>query len=358
VYTDLSEEFNGYTFDAGKSSYRGEDPGEGGYVYAEPGLYERVALLDVASMHPTSIEILNLFGKYTAKFSELKEARMAIKRQDYKTARTLLGGRIGKFLSDSEGDSARTQALAYSLKIAINIVYGLTSAKFPNPFRDNRNKDNIVAKRGALYMIDLKNDLIDNNIKVIHIKTDSVKIPNVTKKAIDFVTKHGKRYGYDFEHEITYDKLCLVNDAVYIACKDGKWTAVGSQFQHPYIFKTLFSGEKLTFDDFCESKTVIQGTMYLDREEHEKDEVLNHRDMRHLGRTGRFVPVLEGGGHLFRVKEDKYYAVTGTKGHKWIEAEIAQSIPDLKIDMSYFEKLKADAVKTIEEFGSFQDFVS
>ena len=47
------------------------------------------------------------------------------------------------------------------LKIVINIVYGLTSAKFPNPFRDNRNKDNIVAKRGALYMIDLKNDLQD-----------------------------------------------------------------------------------------------------------------------------------------------------------------------------------------------------
>ena len=80
--------------------------------------------------------------------------------------------------------------------------------------------------------------------------------------------------------------------------------------------------------------------------------------MRHLGRTGRFVPVLEGGGTLLRVKEDRYYAVTGTKGHKWIEAEIAQSMPDLKIDMSYFEKLKDEAVKTIEGFGSFQEFIS
>jgi hypothetical protein len=354
VYTDLSEEFNGYTFDAGKSWYRGEDPGEGGYVYAEPGIYKKVALLDIASMHPTSIEILNLFGKYTAKFSELKEARMAIKGRAFDKARKMFNGRLTPYLENEDG----ADKLAYALKIVINIVYGLTSAKFPNPFRDNRKKDNIVAKRGALYMIDLKNDLKEKDIPVIHIKTDSVKIPNVTGTAIAFVIRHGKSYGYDFEHEITYDKLCLVNDAVYIACKDGKWTAVGSQFQHPYIFKTLFSGEKLSFDDFCESKTVIQGTMYLDREEHEKDEVLNYRDMRHLGRTGRFVPVLEGGGHLFRVKEDKYYAVTGTKGHKWIEAEIAQSMPDLKIDMSYFEKLKADAIKTIEEFGSFQDFVS
>jgi len=354
IYTDLSEEFNGYTFDAGKSWYRGEDPGEGGYVYAEPGIYKKVALLDIASMHPTTIEILNLFGKYTEKFKELKQARMAIKKRKFDSARKMFNGRLTPYLENEDG----ADKLAYALKIAINIVYGLTSAKFANPFRDNRNKDNIVAKRGALYMIDLKNDLIDNKIKVVHIKTDSVKIPNVTKKAIDFVIQHGKRYGYDFEHEITYDKLCLVNDAVYIARKDDKWTAVGSQFQHPYIFKTLFSGEKLTFDDFCEGKSVLQGTMYLDREEHEKGEDLDYHTMRHLGRTGRFVPVLEGGGTLFRVKDDRYYAVTGTKGHQWIEAEIAQSMEDLKIDMSYFEKLKAEAIKTIEGFGSFQDFVS
>ena len=53
-YTDLSKTFPGYEYSFGKSSYRGEDPGEGGYVYAEPGVYENVALLDVASMHPTS----------------------------------------------------------------------------------------------------------------------------------------------------------------------------------------------------------------------------------------------------------------------------------------------------------------
>ena len=354
VYTDLSKEFNGYTFDAGKSQYRGEDPGEGGYVYAEPGIYKKVALLDIASMHPTSIEILNVFGKYTERYSQLKAARIAIKERAFDKARKMFDGRLTPYLENEDG----ADKLAYALKIVINIVYGLTSAKFPNPFRDNRNKDNIVAKRGALYMIDLKNDLQDNKIPLIHIKTDSVKLPNATKKAIDFVVKHGKRYGYDFEHETTYDKLCLVNDAVYIACKDGKWTAVGSQFQHPFIFKSLFSGEELTFDDYCESRTVIQGTMYLDREEHSDDEALNYRDMRHLGRTGRFVPVLEGGGTLFRVKEDRYYAVTGTKGHKWIEAEIAQVMPDLQIDMSYFEKLKTEAVKTIEGFGSFQEFVS
>lgn len=313
-----------------------------------------MALLDVASMHPTSIEVLNLFGKYTDKFRDLKKARMAIKRRDFNAARKMFGGRLAIYLENEDG----ADKLAYALKIVINIIYGLTSAKFPNPFMDIRNRDNIVAKRGALYMIDLKNDLWENGFKVVHIKTDSVKIPSATKKAISFVTKHGKKYGYEFEHEITYDALCLVNDAVYIARKDGKWTAVGSQFQHPYIFKTLFSGEKLSFDDFCESKNVIQGTMYLDKEERVKDAELDYHRMRHLGRTGRFVPVLQGGGILYRVKEDKYYAVTGTKGYRWIDAEIAQTIPDLQIDMSYFEKLAAEAVQTIEKYGSFQDFIN
>jgi len=360
VYTDLSEEFNGYTFDAGESHYRGENPGEGGYVYAEPGIYSSVALLDIASMHPTTIEILNLFGKYTEKFGDLKLARIAIKRGDFATARQMMNGRLAPYLENEEG----ADKLAYALKIVINIVYGLTSASFPNPFRDHRNKDNIVAKRGALYMIDLKNDLQDAGYSVAHIKTDSVKLPEATPEEINFVVEHGARYGYDFEHETTYDKLCLVNDAVYIACKDGQWTAVGSQFQHPYVFKQLFSGEDLEFDDFCESKNVTKGTMYLDREDHgekegkEKQEDLNYRDMRHLGRTGRFVPVLEGGGTLYRVADDKYYAVSGTKDHLWIEAEIAASMPDLQIDYSYFEKLKDTAIKTIEEFGSFEELVN
>ena len=93
VYTDLSEQFPEYTYgpvrdpETGKErwlSYYGDElTGEGGYVYSEPGFYTEVALLDVASMHPTSIERLNLFGPYTKNFSALKEARMAIKHKDY-----------------------------------------------------------------------------------------------------------------------------------------------------------------------------------------------------------------------------------------------------------------------------------
>jgi hypothetical protein len=47
--------FPGYEFDHGKSTYRGEEIGEGGRVYAEPGMYENVDVEDVASIHPHSI---------------------------------------------------------------------------------------------------------------------------------------------------------------------------------------------------------------------------------------------------------------------------------------------------------------
>lgn len=353
VYTDLSQEFPGYVFEAGKSRYKGEDPGEGGYVYAEPGIYTNVALLDVVSMHPASIEQLNLFGKYTSKFVDLKRVRMAIKRKEFSAAREMLEGRLKPFLEDED----RADKLAYALKIVINIVYGLTSAKFDNPFRDIRNIDNIVAKRGALFMIKLKENIQDHGWPVIHIKTDSVKLPLVDLGIIDYVTAFGAEYGYEFEHEGTYDKICLVNDAVYIARTGNTWTAVGSQFQHPYVFKTLFSKEEVTFDDLCEGRSVIQGTMYLDKEEYEKGAELDFRNMRHVGRTGRFVPVLAGGGTLYRVKDGKYYAVSGTKGFRWMDAEIAKDSKDLQIDMSYFEKLANDAIKAIEAFGPFEEFV-
>ncbi|MCA9367088.1 hypothetical protein KC887_02345 [Candidatus Kaiserbacteria bacterium] len=358
VYTDLSEEFPGYTYDgAAGSMYRGEKTGEGGYVYAEPGIYDNVALLDVASMHPTSAINLNLFGPYTGNFKALMDARLAIKHGDFERARSkdILDGRLGKFLDGAEDDPAGASQLAYALKIVINIVYGLTSASFPNPFRDTRNKDNIVAKRGALFMIDLKNEVQKRGFTVVHIKTDSIKIANPTPEIIEFVFEFGRKYGYDFEHEATYEKFCLVNDAVYIARSGDKWTAVGKQFQHPYVYKSLFSKEPIEFDDFCEVRNVVQGTMYLD-----VDGAENVADMVHLGRTGSFVPVMHGGGTLWRVKDDNKYAVTGTKGYRWITREVAKSRKDedLIVDMSYFEHLANDALKAIEKFGSYEELVA
>ena len=260
--------FPGYTFEGGKSIYRGEEVGEGGYVYAEPGMYSNIALLDIASMHPSSIVAEELFGpEYTKRFNDILQARIAIKHKEFDKAKKMLNGALAKYLTDE----AAAADLAQALKIAINSVYGLTSASFDHPFRDNRNKDNIVAKRGALFMVNLKHEVQRRGFIVAHIKTDSIKIPDATPEIIQFVMDYGKQYGYNFEHEATYDRMCLVNDAVYIAkYKDGKhageWTATGTQFQVPYVFKKLFSKELIEFEDMCETKSVTSA-LYLDMNE-------------------------------------------------------------------------------------------
>ncbi len=152
IYTDLSKTFSGYTFEGGKSCYKGIDPSEGGRVYASPGVYRNIALLDIESMHPTSAIELNAFGdKYTQRYLELKRTRLAIKHKEYEYAKKAFGGLLAPYLDQGLGDP-----LQYALKIVINIIYGLSSASFENPFRDPRNIDNIIAKRGSLFMIDLQ----------------------------------------------------------------------------------------------------------------------------------------------------------------------------------------------------------
>ena len=356
--------FPGYKFEAGKSTYRGVEVGEGGCVYAEPGMYGNVALLDIASMHPASIIAEQLFGpEYTKRFQEIRDARVAIKHKDFDTARTMLDGALAKYLDDESmaGD------LAQALKIAINSVYGLTAAAFDNPFRDRRNKDNIVAKRGALFMINLKHEVQKRGFTVAHIKTDSIKIPDATPEIIEFVMEYGKQYGYTFEHEATYDRMCLVNDAVYIAkYKDGKhageWTATGKQFAVPYVFKKLFSKEDIVFDDMCETMSVSTA-LYLDTNESLPEGEHNYH---FVGKVGNFCPIKPGcgGGELLREGKDKegnvkYSAATGSKGYRWLESEMVKLLNKEKdIDRSYYDKLVDDAVVTISKYGDFEWFVS
>lgn len=408
VYTDLSKEFPGYKFERGKSSYRGEDPGEGGYVYAEHGMYTNVGLLDIASMHPSSIEALNLFGKYTKVFSDLKKARVYIKHEDYEKAGELLDGKLKPFLDELSSHTAKytSKDLSAALKTVINSVYGLSSAKFDNPFRDPRNKDNIVAKRGALFMIDLKHACQEKGWTVVHIKTDSIKLADIDQEKIDFVFEFGKKYGYTFEHEATYSKMCIVNNSTYISKlsygddgmrkskrDDCKWSATGEQFAKPYVFKTLFSHDPIEFEDLCETKSVTTA-MYLDMNESCQDvsdfekeladrqkkeqpfvnkeyKELSDKDLRNaidqghiytfVGRVGSFVPMKpgSGGGILLRQKDDKYYSVGGTKGYRWLEAESVKLMhKEKEVDTSYHNKLVDEAIVDIGKYGDAEWFIS
>ena len=387
VYTDLSIEFPGYKFikefDEKTNKwikhnlYRDTELGMGGYVFAKPGMYTNVALLDVASLHPHSAIALNLFGIYTQRFANLVDARVFIKHGQYAKVEEMFDGKLKKYLTDK----STTKKLSKALKLPINSAYGLTSASFDNPFRDRRNENNIVALRGALFMKTLQDEVLARGFDVIHIKTDSIKIPNATPEIINFCMEFAKKYSYEFEHEATYDRMCLVNDAVYIAkylsaekCKelygyipedngdnDGLWTATGTQFQVPYVFKKCFSKEPVIFSDLCEVKEV-KTAIYLDFNEALKPD---EHDRRFIGRVGLFCPIKPGFGGAELVKEAEkkdgvigFNAVTGTKGYRWMESESVRDKFNEVVDETYYAKLVDDAIDTINQYGDYYSFIS
>ena len=423
--------FPGYKYEYGKSTYRGVEVSEGGNVYAEPGIYIDVALLDIASMHPHSAIAECVFGpRFTRAFRDIVEGRVDIKHEAWDVVNQILDGKLAPYIQKVLNGEMTSGELADALKTAINSVYGLTAAKFENPFRDPRNVDNIVAKRGALFMEDLKHEVQKRGFTVAHIKTDSIKIPNATPEIIQFVMDFGQDYGYTFEHEATYDRMCLVNDAVYIAkyatvehcydlygedyinsdssvCKKnkkkpGKWDATGTQFQIPYVFKTLFSKEPIEFSDTCETKSV--GTaLYLDMNENLPDvtgaekaldifikncdksgikpdlsgnsgdgeldkliaEIATGHNYRFIGKVGQFCPIKPkfGGGELLREGLDKYGNVkyssaTGAKGYRWLESEMVRELgKEADIDKNYYRELVDGAVEEISKYGDFERFV-
>lgn len=372
-YTDLSETFPGYEYKDGRNMYRGVDVGRGGYIIGKPGIYFNVAMLDVASMHPTSAIVMNYMGEYTPRFEDLKNARVAIKNGDFDKARTMLNGELAEFLDDE----SLAADLAQALKIAINSVYGLTAASFENPFRDARNVNNIVALRGALMMKTLEDALAERGDNVIAIRTDSIKIADCKPETIQFCIDFAKSYGYDFDFETVYDRIALVNKSAYIAkyatpekCesifgvvpkdnkkKGGKWTATAAQFAEPYVFKILFSHDQIEFEDICQTKEVSKGAMYLDMNETLLE---NEHNYIFVGRVGQFCPILNGrgGGELMVNRDGKYSAVAGTKGYRWLESENVRLVShEDDINLDYFNNLVNEAADAIREYGDFEAFI-
>lgn len=332
--------------------------GEGGKVFAKPGMYSNVWDGDIASQHPHSAIFEVAFGAmYTKRFEDLVKARVHIKHKDFEAAGKMFNGALKPFLNDEQAP-----ALAQALKIIINSIYGLTSAKFANEFKDPRNKDNIVAKRGCLFMSLLKEQVEEQGYRVAHIKTDSIKIPDADEYIKNFVIKFGKEFGYSFETEAEFDRFCIVNDAVYVAYeKESGWTATGTQFQIPYVFKTLFSKENIEFLDLCQAKSV-KSAIYLDMNEYLPE---NEHNYIFIGKTGLFCPIKPGcnGGRLVRSAEGKngikYDSVTGTKDYRWLESEVVEKENRKSdIDISYYDKLVDEAIAEISKYGDFHWFVT
>lgn len=339
VYTDLSTIFPGYKFEYGKSTYKGEDPSEGGRVFAKPGVYSNVGLFDIKSMHPNSLILLNYFGKYTQRFADLVDARIAVKEKRFEDSAKYFNGALAEFLSeDTAGD------LAYALKIIINIVYGMSSAPYANPFKTMENVDNIVAKRGALFMIELQLHMEQLGYDVVHIKTDSIKIPNFTDATVKEIMDFGKKYGYEFDFESIYGTFALVNKSIYIA-KDiinpktneivKEWDAVGATFANPVVMKKLFTNEELKDEDFALVKEVKNAAIHIGD--------------KFVGRLAEVYASVSGQDVWRVVDGEKKGHVTGTKNHGWRLFSEFKGRDD--IDMLYYNKVIKSAYEDIEKVG-------
>lgn len=424
MMTNYINAFPGYEYVFGEDGkphnmYRGVDLGFGGWVYTKPGIYSNVALLDVASLHPHSIVAMNKLGKYTSRYEDLMNARVYIKHKDFESASKLFDGKLAKYLEDKN----QAKALSKALKLPINALYGCSFAAFPNPSRDSRDKNNIIALRGALFMKTLFDACEERGYEIVHVKTDSVKISNADSDIVNFVQDFARKYGYEMEHEAVYDRICLIDKAQYVAaymdpakCTDiygyvpgenvehieecgHAWTATGDEFQRPYIFKTLFSGEQILFDDLCETNSVAKGAIYLDMNEGlpnvdiwEKElekrvyndanpdkaqkklnpdmadlsdddiraEIAKGHSYQFIGRVGRFYPIRsgKGGGLQMVLRDGKYNSVSGSKGYRWLEAEYVKSAHKEKdIDSTYHDAMAKEAMESVEAFGSFERFI-
>ena len=398
--------------------YRDVELGKGGWVYSDPGIYTNVALLDVQSLHPHSIVALNKLGKYTKRYEELLKARVYIKTKDYESAGKLYNGKLKKYLENKE----EAKALSKALKLPLNAFFGISFATFSNPARDSRDINNIIALRGALFMKTLFDEVEKRGFHIVHVKTDSCKIPNATLDIVKFVQEFANKYGYVMEHEATYERMCLIDNAQYVAAymrpeecekiynyvpgdnyehfseNDHPWTTTGKMYMRPFIFKTLFTGEPVTFDDLCETNTVKDAAIYLDMNEtlpnvenYEKElsrrknneahpdklmklnpdledysdedlekEIAKGHNYCFVGRVGRFYPIKPGagGGWQLVYRRGKYDYVSGSKGIRWLQAEgVKQLGKEDDIDPRYHQAEIDKALKAMEQFGSYERFV-
>lgn len=404
VWYDLAEEFPGYTFDKFRkpqSDYMGLNPSEGGYVYSEPGVYRFVGLLDVESLHPHSLIAINYFGPYTGKFAALVNCRMLIKHGEMEEASRAfdkvdpeLSAKLKPYLEDK----SMAGALAHAMKIIINIVYGMTSASYDNKFRHPGNIDNIVAKRGALFMMMVKQKLNEAGFNVIHLKTDSFKIPDLEpnsareKEAFELVQSYARQFGYNFDYEANFSRLALVNKAVIIgehgpkgdawmsdkyAKSIGHWEAIGAQYAIPYVYKKLFSGEVIEENDYPIFKSAKSAIFLGDTFVGKNANVYPSLTGRELMRTGevdiakrvqtqwlKAVDPVKGAAHVGIPVEEyerivnnnftpemvtTYNSVTGTKGYNWELWNNFKGIDDL--DIGYYEKLVEEGVENIYKVG-------
>lgn len=180
----------GYKYSFGKSEYRGEDPGEGGYVYSEPGVYTDVALLDVAS--PIRLHLLRWTTSDRSRRSSLTWSIM----------HSYQAWRIRQSQENVWWNTWRVPARPRVCGHALLCFEDYHKHRLWNDFAkfwiisSDTNLTKTISWRSVALCswLTWNMEVQKRGYTVAHIKTDSIKIPNADKKIIDFVFEYGKEY--------------------------------------------------------------------------------------------------------------------------------------------------------------------
>ena len=174
----------------------------------------------------------------------------------------------------------------------------------------------------------------------------------------------------------------------------GDWTATGKEFQIPFVFKTMFSKEPITFVDKTQTFSVSKGDLYLDFDEgmdverrteleaqlkkleskykKEPNEALKAQiddlktdvaalhNFSYVGRVSSFVPMKygTGSGVLYRMADGKANAAAGTTGYRWLETAMVEGTElENMIDISYWTAMVDTAKESINKYIPYDEFV-
>jgi hypothetical protein len=263
-----------------------------------------------------------------------------------------------------------------------NQGYGIFTATFDTRSRNPHNNGNPVANYSACTVVKAVDAVMAHGGHVVHVKTDSLKIPAVTREVLDAAMASAVEVGQSFDIEDIYQKFLLLNKSEYAAFaqSDKSWHFRGKKFLRPYIRKMLFMHDPMSFDDYAET-IASQGTLYLVNPN-------DPEDRQHIGKVGKFLPmasVEEGGRTLVtervNTKGQKELVVAdvgngdecpdgeplftqsapgGTKGYLWMDkdAYILMYGEDLShVNHAYYENMQQAVIDEINEIVPFAELV-
>lgn len=163
--------------------------------------FRNVILLDVSSMYPSIIVLLNALGEGTEKYRAIRDERLAIKHSD----------------------PVRSQAL----KLVLNSVYGLLKNQYSTLY--NPMAAVTVCIYGQIALFDLCRRLDELGYCLININTDGVAFEDNGKDDYKTVWREWeKSFGLNLEED-TFDLWIQKDVNNYVARKDGRIKTKGGE---------------------------------------------------------------------------------------------------------------------------------